>query len=115
MLEEMCGGRPASLLGPMVTEAAEAGDLVARQAFASVGDWLGVGLANLVAAFDPEVIVVGGGVSAAGDRLLAPARSALLRSLVGSEHRVVPPIRRARFGSDAGAVGAAQLARDALA
>jgi glucokinase len=115
VLEELCGGRPASLQGPMVTEAAEAGDLVARQAFASVGDWLGVGLANLVAAFDPEVVVVGGGVSAAGDRLLEPARSALVRSLVGADHRVVPEIRRARFGSDAGAVGAAQLARDALA
>ena len=49
-----------------------------------VGDWLGVGLANLVAAFDPDVVVVGGGVSAAGDLLLEPAREALARSLVGA-------------------------------
>ena len=71
----------------MVTEAAEEGDLVARQAFASVGDWLGVGTANLVAALDPEVVVIGGGVSAAGDRLLEPARAALRRTLVGAAHR----------------------------
>ncbi|GAA2001316.1 ROK family protein [Nocardioides kribbensis] len=113
VLEEMCGGVPERLLGPMVTEAAEHGDLLARQAFASVGDWLGVGLANLVAAFDPEVVVVGGGVSAAGDRLLEPARSALARSLVGAAHRRVPPVLRARFGPEAGVVGAAYLARGA--
>ena len=114
LLDELCGGDPATLTGPMITRAAEDGDLVARQAFASVGEWLGVGLANLVAALDPEVLVVGGGVSAAGDRLLEPARAALRRALVGAPHRVVPPVRRARFGPEAGAVGAALLARSAL-
>lgn len=111
MLEEACSGNPDLLVGPMVTAAAEDGDLMARQAFASVGDWLGVGLANLVAAFDPEVIVIGGGVSVAGDRLLEPARNALARSLVGAAHRVVPPVRQARFGPEAGVVGAADLVR----
>ena len=113
LLEELCSGNPDLLVGPMVTEAAEEGDLVARRAFASVGDWLGVGLANLVAAFDPDCVVVGGGVSAAGDRLLDPARSALTRSLVGAEHRVVPPVLRATLGPEAGVVGAADLAREA--
>ncbi len=74
VLTEACGGDPDRLTGPMVTDAAVDGDLVARQAFGSVGHWLGVGLANLVAALDPHRIVVGGGVSAAGDRLLDPAR-----------------------------------------
>ncbi|MGZ4445866.1 MAG: ROK family glucokinase [Nocardioides sp.] len=113
VLEELCGGNPDVLVGPMVTEAAEAGDLVARQAFGSVGDWLGVGVANLVAAFDPDCVVVGGGVSAAGDRLLDPARAALVRSLVGAAHRGVPPLVRARLGPEAGVVGAADLARAA--
>jgi glucokinase len=113
LLNELCGGDPALLTGPMITQAAGDGDLVARQAFASVGEWLGLGLANLVAALDPEVVVVGGGVSAAGDRLLAPARSALRRALVGAPHRVVPPLRAARFGPQAGAVGASLLARAA--
>lgn len=111
LLEERCGGNPEALTGPMVTEAAEEGDLVARQAFASVGAWLGVGLANLVAALDPDCIVVGGGVSAAGDRLLEPARHALERSLVGAGHRDVPPVLQARLGPAAGLVGGADLAR----
>ncbi|MXG90790.1 ROK family protein [Nocardioides flavescens] len=114
LLDDLCGGDPSRLTGPMITEAAGDGDLVARQAFASVGEWLGVGLANLVAALDPEVVVVGGGVSAAGDRLLEPARAALRRALVGEPHRVVPPLRRAHFGPEAGAVGGALMARAAL-
>jgi glucokinase len=111
ILDELSGGDPQRLTGPMVSRAAEEGDLLARRAFGSVGDWLGVGVANLVAAFDPEVVVVGGGVSAAGDRLLEPARAALARSLVGAGHRYVPPLLRAHFGPEAGAVGAADLAR----
>ncbi|PUA80602.1 ROK family protein [Nocardioides currus] len=113
VLEDATGGNPDRLTGPMVTDAAEAGDMVARAAFASVGDWLGVGVANLVAAFDPELVVVGGGVSQAGDRLLEPARHALQRSLVGSAHRVVPPIVSATLGPEAGLVGGAELARRA--
>lgn len=111
VLEEACGGNPERVTGPMVTEAAEAGDMAARAAFASVGDWLGVGVANLVAALDPEVVVIGGGVSQAGDRLLEPARNALQRSLVGAAHRAVPPIVPALLGPEAGLVGAAELAR----
>lgn len=113
MLSEMCEGDPAQLTGPMVTAAAEDGDLVARKAFARIGEWLGVGLAGLVAAFDPEVVVVGGGVSAAGDRLLDPARSALSGRLVGGRHRDVPPVVVAQLGASAGLVGAALLARSA--
>ena len=113
MLTELCGGEPDQLTGPMVTAAAEDGDLVARQAFARIGEWLGVGLAGLVAALDPEVVVVGGGVSAAGDRLLEPARSALAGRLVGGRHRTVPPVVAAHLGPAAGLVGAALLARSA--
>jgi glucokinase len=111
MMEEACGGRPERLTGPMVTAAAEAGDIGARHAFVAVGEWLGVGAANLVAALDPDVIVVGGGVSDAGEKLLEPARAALQRSLVGAAYREVPPIEGARLGPQAGMIGAATLAR----
>lgn len=100
------------LTGPQVTAAAEAGDPAARRAFVEVGTWLGVGLANLAAALDPAVLVVGGGVSAAGDLLLDPARTALARSLVGVPHRAVPPVVRAVHGPEAGLVGAAALAAE---
>ena len=99
------------LAGPAITAAAEAGDPVALAAFADVGEWLGVGVANLVASFDPQIVVIGGGLSAAGDLLLEPARRALRESLVGAEHRTVPPVVRAALGPEAGAIGAADLAR----
>ena len=110
VLTELCGGDPDRLTGAMVDAAAADGDLVARAAFLRIGEWLGVGLANLVAAFDPAVVVVGGGVSAAGERLLGPARDALARSLVGAGHRDLPPVRRASLGPEAGLIGAALLA-----
>jgi glucokinase len=110
-LTDLCGGDPAALTGPLVTDAARRGDAVALAAFASVGHWLGVGVANLVAAFDPELVVVGGGVSAADGLLLDPAREALAESLVGAGHREIPPVQQARFGPEAGIVGAADLAR----
>ena len=109
VLMDVADGNPDLLTGPMVTSAAEEGDLVAHRAFALVGDWLGVGVANLVAALDPEVVVVGGGVSAAGDRLLGPARDALGRTLVGAAHRRVPDLLAAELGPQAGMIGAALL------
>ncbi len=99
------------LAGPAITVAAEAGDPVALAAFDEVGSWLGVGVANLVASFDPQIVVIGGGLSAASDLLLEPARRALRESLVGAEHRTVPPVVRAALGPEAGAIGAADLAR----
>lgn len=111
VLDEWCGDEPERLTGQMITEAARIGDRLAQNAFSFVGEWLGVGLANLVATLDPEVVVVGGGVSSAGDLLLEPARTALAGSLVGAQHRVVPEVVPARLGPQAGLVGAAILAR----
>jgi glucokinase len=110
-LAELCGGNPDALTGPMVTAAAAGGDPLALEGFSVVGDWLGVGVANLVAAFDPDVVVIGGGVSDAGDLLLEPAREALGRSVVGAGHRSVPPVLKATLGAEAGAVGAADMVR----
>jgi glucokinase len=74
-------------VGPALTEAASYGEPVALGAFAEVGRWLGVGLADLVAAFDPDLVLVGGGVSVAGELLLEPARRTFAEALVGSGHR----------------------------
>jgi glucokinase len=111
VLERACGADPGALTGAMVTEAASQGDGVALAAFDAVGHWLGVGLANLVAALDPALLVVGGGVSAAGRLLLDPARAALAGALVGAEDRVIPPVVPAALGPRAGLIGAAWLAR----
>ena len=106
------GGDPAQNDGVRVTDAARRGETAALHAFDEVGTWLGRGLAHLVAAFDPERIVIGGGVSLAGELLLAPARTALATRLVGAGHRPVPPILLAELGPDAGMVGAAAQAHD---
>jgi glucokinase len=115
MLVEACVGDPEHITGPMVTGAAADGDLLALHAFDEIGEWLGTGLASLVAALDPELVVVGGGVAAAGERLLGPARDALERSVVGSGHRTLPTIVPAALGPEAGAIGGADLARRLLA
>jgi glucokinase len=99
--------------GPLVTELAHDGDVAATDALALIGSWLGVGIANLVNMLNPDVVVVGGGVIAAGELLLAPARAVVLeRALSPSkEHvRIVP----ARFGAESGMLGAAVLALDGI-
>lgn len=111
LLTGPCGGEAERVTGSVVAGAARAGDPVARQAFVTVGGWLGRGLAALVAVLDPEVVVVGGGVSANGDLLLGPARDVLRESVVGAGHREVPPVVAAALGPYAGVVGAAGLAR----
>lgn len=111
-LFELGDGTPEGVQGAHVTAAARAGDPVSLQAFATVGDWLGIGLANLAALLDPEGFVLGGGVSEAGDLLLGPTREAFLAHLSGRDIRpVVPEVRLAELGNDAGIVGAADLSR----
>ena len=108
------GGDVRLLSGPVVTEAARAGDPTARELIADIGEWLGVGMANLASALDPGLFVVGGGVSAAGDLLLDPAREAFRRRLPGRGYRPEARILPAVLGADAGLVGAAELARSGL-
>ena len=104
-------GDPAALTGPMITEAARDGDATATELLAEVGHWLGVGIANLAAALDPGLFVVGGGVSAAGDLLLGPARTTFRRTLTGRGYRPEARIVPAVLGNEAGLIGAADLAR----
>lgn len=108
------GGDIGALTGPFITEAARDGDPMARELLADIGEWLGIGMANLAAAFDPGMFVVGGGVSAADDLLLEPAREAFRRQLTGRGYRPMAQIVRARLGADAGLIGAAELARAGL-
>ena len=104
-------GQPSNLTGPLITEAARDGDPTARELLAEIGNWLGVGIANLAAAFDPGTFVIGGGVSAAGDLLLDSARETFKRRLTGRGYRPEARIVAAQLGNDAGLIGAADLAR----
>ncbi len=110
-LLERLGGEDQSLTGPVITEAAQDGDQTCVELIADIGRWLGTGLANLAAAFDPGSFVIGGGVSAAGDLLLGPARETFARELTGRGYRPMAQILQASLGNEAGLIGAADLAR----
>jgi glucokinase len=95
--------------GRAVTEAALTGDEVAVAVIALIGCRLGVALASFANVFEPETFVIGGGVMAAGELLLEPARREL-------QARALPPMNRApvvaaELGYDAGMIGAAAMAR----
>ena len=97
----------------LLVELAAAGPGDARDVLEHVGFHLGVGISDLVNVFNPEVVVVGGGLGEAGELLLAPARKVVAeRTLLPS--RDVVRIVEAELGPDAGLVGAALVAFDAL-
>jgi glucokinase len=95
--------------GGLVTELAHDGDEQARAVLDGVGRRLGIGIAGIVNALDPEVVVIGGGAVAAGDLLLDPARAVLAERALppGGEP---PPIVPTHFGDESGMLGAALLA-----
>jgi glucokinase len=103
----LAGGREID--GRAVTEAAQAGDATAVKVFDSIGKRLGVALSSFANIFDPEVIVIGGGVIAAGDLLLEPARRELAARALPPMNRT--PVVAAKLGQDAGMIGAAAMAR----
>ncbi len=97
------------LEGREVSEAALAGDEAAIGVLELIGRRIGVALSSLANVFDPDVIVLGGGVIGAGELLVAPARDEMAGRALPPMNRT--PIAAAGLGPDAGMVGAATLAR----
>ena len=106
----LAAGRPID--GRLVTELAEDGDRAAIAVLANAGRLLGAALSGLANTFDPDLIVIGGGVAAAGEHLLAPARAEVRSRALVPQNRV--PVEAAAHGPDAGMIGAAIMARDEL-
>lgn len=104
-------GDLSRLQGSDITRAAQAGDSLAREAFEKVGSWLGQGIASVNAILDPEIVVIGGGVSEAGELLLTPTRRAFEEAMPSSQLRPLARIVPSRFSNNAGVIGAADLAR----
>jgi glucokinase len=95
--------------GTAVTKAAIDGDETAIGVFDLIGGRLGVACSSFANIFQPDAIVVGGGVIAAGDLLLEPARRELRERALTPMNRT--PILEATLGNDAGMIGAAAMAR----
>jgi len=103
-LSERAGGKPVR---EIVTGARQRQPLC-LSALAETGRWLGLGLASLSPLFAPDRIVVGGGVAAAGDLLLEPARASY-QEHAAAELKYTVPIVGSLFGGWEGIVGAASL------
>ncbi len=101
------------LTGGAVARLAVAGDKAARDAVNELARWLGVGLTNMTNAFDPEMIVVGGGVGTLGELLLAPAREVVRKTAIPPGRDRVG-IACAKLGNRAGLVGGALTAWQTL-
>jgi len=109
-LKELSDSVP-ELTGNEVYKAIQEGDPGALRLLAELGSNLGLAVASLVAVLDPEIVVIGGGVSAAGELLLEPIRAAYLEHLPARGFRPELKIVGAQLHNDAGVVGAADLAR----
>lgn len=112
--------KPDSALGRQLTEEgtvtgrdvvvlAQEGDADALRALEILGERLGIGIANAINTFDPSEVVIGGGVSTAGELLLSPARAAAARHVVPGAGTGTT-VRLARHGAQSGVLGAALIA-----
>ena len=98
--------------GRAVTEAAKEGDEVAVEVVAPRDATSGSRWPSLANIFDPDVIVIGGGVSEVGDLILEPAREEMARRALPPMNKI--PVKKAEMGGDAGMIGAAAMALDEL-
>ena len=96
------------ITGKTVTDAALSGDGIATEVMAGIGRHLGVALTSFANIFEPDVIVIGGGVAAAGELLLEPARRELRARALAPMNAT--PVVLAELGAEAGMIGAAEMA-----
>ncbi len=102
---ELVGGDTSKIDARIVGLAAKQGDTLARELVSRLGYYLGVGLANLVNIFNPELISIGGGMAKIGDLLLQPAIKVVKESAFSASANAVE-IRPAILGDDSGTLGA---------
>jgi len=109
ILWEMCEGNPETLNGQMVFLATERGDKTAKAVIRQYAANLGAGIAGLVTLFRPQAVIVGGGLSGAGDALFAPLREITADLIYAHDIIPIPKILPAKLGNNAGIFGAALL------
>jgi glucokinase len=112
-ITEKIGGNRSRLTPAVIDEAADEGDALARRVMEETGMWIGIGVSNMINILNPEVFVIGGGVSQAGDTLFDPIRRTIAARAVerqASHCRVVP----AELGDEAGVRGGIALVMSKL-
>jgi len=108
-LTEIVGGKIENITADTVEVAARGGDSLASEVISEAATYLGVGMVNLVNIFNPEMIIVGGGVAKMGDLLLNPVRQVVQERAFQLPAQAVR-IVQAQLGDDSGLLGAAAFA-----
>lgn len=108
-IARLAGGDPERATAEVVAEAARQGDAVAQELVERTGAFLGIGLASLIQLLNPELIVIGGGLSRIGERLFAPMRRSLAERVVNPALAASARIVQAELGDEVGVIGAAAL------
>lgn len=112
MLWQLCGGDIGSVNGKTAFDGAAAGDKTAKRVVNNYLRYLSEGLANIANTFRPEVILIGGGISAQGESLTKPLQKRVDKLMLGHGRYAPVKIKAASLGNDAGLVGAAMLAKE---
>ena len=111
LIMERCGNDPEKINAKIVIDCAKEGDATAKRVFDEYVKGLAHGIVSIFNVLDPEVIVLGGGVSMAGEYLLKAVRDAV-KPLIFFKTLPYPSIQLARLGADAGIIGAALLGKE---
>lgn len=106
---ELSNGNLDSIDGGIIAKAAKMGDEVAKEIWVKAGYYLGIGLANLLNIFNPEMIILGGGVMKAGDLIMEPMQKSLKKYSFENAFNSVQ-IRQAVLGDEVGVKGAIAVA-----
>ena len=114
VLANEAAGDPDAVTGRRVAAAAQEGDPVASAAMAELARWLGEGLALVADVYDPELVVIAGGVAESAPLFLDRAREHFAATITGAGHRRLARIRTTELGDDAAIIGAAILAGEQL-
>jgi len=109
LLYKMVNGDLSKITAKTPFDAAQAGDATAAGVVDEYLDYLAAGIGNIINIFQPEVIVLGGGISKQGERLLRPLAAKVAREAYGQEGIPVAKLKLAVLGNEAGIVGAALL------
>jgi glucokinase len=104
-----CDGDLEKVDGRTSFNAAKKGDAAAGEVVRDYIEYVSAGIANLVTLFRPQVVIVGGAISAEGDYLLEPLRKSAGNRIYAAGILPMPPLQKARLGNDAGIIGAALL------
>ncbi|RLC68062.1 MAG: ROK family protein, partial [Chloroflexi bacterium] len=109
LIADLAQGDPERITAKLVAEAAEQGDVEAQAILNEALDYLGIGMASLVNVFDPQLIVIGGGVTNVGKRFFETVRRGITRHAFQPQARAVRVVP-AELGHNVGVMGAAAVA-----